>query len=80
MNLFFEQADQRGIPNTTIIQLQAKGITTIEYLVDVDKDLLQQLTDNLHCPRGRIPNPNPPAVARVTILMPAFIFAGKSKH
>ena len=50
---FFEQVDQMGIPNATVVQLQAEAI---EGLVDFNKDSLQQLTDNLHCPGGRIPD------------------------
>ena len=42
---FFEDAAQMGIPHTTVIQLQAEGITTVDDLADFDKDSLQQLAE-----------------------------------
>ena len=47
---FFEHAEQMGIPHTTVLQLQSKGITLVADLADFDKDSLQQLADNLRCP------------------------------
>ena len=48
---------------------------------DFDKDSLQQLADNLRCPGGRVPDPNPGAPAGATIPTPPFIFGAKSqKH
>ena len=44
---FFEDNDQMGIPNETVVQFQAEGITTVNDLADFDKDSLQQLADNL---------------------------------
>ena len=43
---FFEHADQMGIPHVTVVQLQAKGITSVSDLTDFNKDSLQQLADN----------------------------------
>jgi hypothetical protein len=56
---FFEQAAQMGLPNATVIQLQAEGITAIGDLVDFDKDTMAQIAANLRRPAGRIPDPNP---------------------
>ena len=53
---FFRDNKHMGIPHATVIQLQTVGITTIGDLVDCEKDSVQQLADNLHCPGGRIPN------------------------
>ena len=58
---FFEHADQMGIPHVTVVQLQAKGITSVSDLADFNKESLQQLADNLRLPSGRVPDPNPGA-------------------
>ena len=50
MTTFFEDDEQMGIPHTTVIQLQTEGITTVGDLADFEKDSLQHLADNLHCP------------------------------
>ena len=73
---FFEHADQMGTP---LIQLHAKGTEAVADLVDFDKDLLQQLADNLRCPGGRVPDPNPGAPAGATIPTPPFVFGAKSQ-
>ena len=59
MTTFFEHAEQMGIPHATVIQLQSEGITLVSDLVDIDKNSLQQLADNLRCPGGHVPDPNP---------------------
>ena len=56
---FFKHEDQMGIPHITVVQLQAKGITSVSDLVDFNKDSLQQLADNLRRPGGHVPDPNP---------------------
>ena len=61
---FFENPDQMGIPHVTVIQLQVEGITGIQDLVDIDKDTLQQLADNLRKLAGHVPDPNPAAGVR----------------
>ena len=76
---FFEHANQMGTPHTTVIQLHAKGTEAVADLVDFDKDLLQQLADNLRCPGGQVPDPNPGAPAGATIPTPPFIFGAKSQ-
>ncbi len=58
---FFEQDAQMGIPNETVVQLQQEGITTVDDLVDFDKDTIEQISANLRRPAGRIPDPNPAA-------------------
>ena len=77
---FFEAADQMGIPHATVIQLQVEGMTSLPDLADFDKDMLQQLTDNLRKPAGRVPDPNPGAAPGATILTPPFVFGAKSQH
>ena len=76
---FFENNDQMGIPHKTMVQLQHEGVQSVADLADFDKDSLQQLTDNLRKPRGRIPDPNPNADAGATIPTPAFIYQAKSQ-
>ena len=48
--LFFENDDQMGIPQATVVQLANEGLSTVGDLVDFDKDTLQQVTDNLRSP------------------------------
>ena len=76
---FFEHADQMGIPHATVIQLCAEGIKAVTDLVEFDKESLQQLADNLRCPGGCVPDPNPGAPASATIPTPPFIFGAKSQ-
>ena len=76
---FFEHADQMGIPHTTVMQLHAKGIKAVTDLADFKKDSLQQLVDNLRCPGGRIPDPNPGAPAGATIPTSPFVSGAKSQ-
>ena len=44
---FFENTDQMGIPNETVVQIQQEGIDNIDNLVDFDKDTIEQITANL---------------------------------
>jgi hypothetical protein len=44
---FFHEEAQMGIPNPTVAQMQAEGITNVKDLADFDKESLQQLADNL---------------------------------
>ena len=76
---FFEHAEQMGIPHATVMQLQSVGITLVADLADFDKDSLQQLVDNLRCPGGRVPDPNPGAPPGSTIPTPPFVFGAKSQ-
>ena len=68
-----------GIPHTKVIQLQRKGITSVNDLAACDKDTLQQLADNLQHPGGHVPDPNPGAQAGATIPIPGFMFMAKSQ-
>ena len=77
---FFRDADQMGIPQATVTQLQVEGITTLSDLADFDKDTLQQVADNLRKPGGRIPDPTPGAAPGATIPTPSFVFGAKSQH
>ena len=76
---FFEAADQMGIPHATVVQLQVEGMTSLPDLANFDKDMLQQLTDNLRKPAGRVPDPNPGAAPGATIPTPPFVFGAKSQ-
>jgi hypothetical protein len=58
---FFQEEAQMGIPNPTVVQMQAEGITNVQDLVDFDKECVQQLADHLRRPGGRVPDPNPNA-------------------
>ena len=76
---FFEHAEQMGIPHATVMQLQSKEITLVSDLADFDKNSLQQLADNLRCPGGCVPDPNPGAPPGSTIPTPPFVFGAKSQ-
>jgi hypothetical protein len=58
-NAFFEQATQMGIPQATVIQLQAEGINNVEDLIDFDKDTIERVAANLRRPAGRVPDARP---------------------
>ena len=77
---FFEHAEQMGIPHTTVVQLQSEEITLGADLTDFDKDSLQQMADNLRCPGGCVPGPNPGAPPGSTIPTPPFVFGAKSQN
>ena len=76
---FFTEADQMGIPQLTVIQMQTEGITTVDDLKDFVKDSLHQMADNLRRPGGRVPDPNPNAEDGATIPTPPFTFGAKSQ-
>eukprot|EP00957_Ditylum_brightwellii_P041349 3130669-Ditylum_brightwellii.AAC.1 len=76
---FFDNANQMDIPNATVVQLQNKGISTLDNLIDFDKDSLKQIEDNLRCPPDKIHYPNTAAGGGATIPMPAFTFGSKSQ-
>jgi hypothetical protein len=77
---FFENADQMGIPQATVVQLQAEGIAGVEDLTDFDKETIEQIASNLRRPAGRVPDPNPGAAAGATIATPPFAFGAKSQQ
>jgi hypothetical protein len=77
--LFFEAADQMGIPADTREQLAQEGIEQVSDLSDFDKDTLTQVADNLRRPGGRTANPDPNAPPGATIAQPPFIFGAKSQ-
>ena len=76
---FFEQQAQMGIPHAMVIQLQAEGIKSVSDLADFNKDSLQQLSDNLQCPGGWVPDPNPRVVVGAMIPTPSFVFSAISQ-
>ena len=80
MTTLFEHANQMGIPHTTVLQLQSERITLVSDLVDFNKDSLQQLAENLRCPGGCVPDPNPTAQPGSTIPTPPFVFGAKSQR
>ena len=67
---FFESPDQMGIPHATMVQMQQDGIQLVADLADFEKELLQQLADNLRKPGGRIADPDPNAPVGATIPTP----------
>ena len=77
---FFEHADQMGIPHVTVVQLQAKEITSVSDLADFNKASLQQLADNIRRPGGHVPDPNPAAQPGSTIPTAPFVFGVKSQR
>ena len=77
--VFFESPDQMGIPHLTMFQMQQEGNQSVADLADFEKELLQQLPDNLRKPGGRIADPDPNALVGATIPMPAFTYGAKSQ-
>ena len=83
--LFYEANDQMAIPQPTLAQLRNEGTATVDDLGEFDKDMLQQIADNLRRPGGRVPFPNyvPPSHMPVpdpvvpTVPTPSFIFGAK---
>ena len=75
-----------AIPRPTLLQLQNEGIIRVNDLAEFNKEMLQQIQDNLRRPGGIIPYPNyvPPVLMPVPepmVLMvptPPFIFGAKS--
>ena len=49
---FFEDAGQMAIPHATRLQLAVEGITSVDDLLDFDKDSLDQVANNLQQPGG----------------------------
>ena len=87
LTLFFEADAQMALPHSTRLQLAQEGITTVRDLVDFDKDTIEQVSNNLRRPTGRITDPNyvapnplpvPPPQAP-TIPQPPFVFGAKSQ-
>jgi hypothetical protein len=74
---FFEQDAQMGIQNETVVQLQQERITTVDNLVDFDKDTVEQIATNLRRPAVRIPDPNPAAAPGATIPTPSYVFGSE---
>ena len=79
MMAFFEGPNKMGIPHDTVLQLHIEGITSVADLMVIDSSALQQHADNLQCPGGRVPDPNPWEVAGTTIPSPSFILGAKSQ-
>ena len=51
-NAFFTDAAQMGIPAETVIQMVNEGISTVDDLIDFDKDAIDQMANNLRRPPG----------------------------
>jgi hypothetical protein len=79
ITVFFESPAGMAIPHETRMQLQEEGIDDVSDLADFDKDTLKQVADNLRRPGGRVPNPDPGAVAGAMIPTPPFVFGAKSQ-
>ena len=48
----FNRATQMAIPNATVVQLQHKGISYMDNLIEFDKDSLGKSAKNLRLPGG----------------------------
>ena len=49
---FFKDNDQMALPHATVVQLGTEGISTVDDLLDFDKENLQQVAQNLRRPPG----------------------------
>ena len=67
-----------GILDETVVQLGNEGITTLDNLVDFEKETIQQVADSIQRLGGRILYPTPNASPRATIPTPLFVFGEKS--
>ena len=74
----FKSADQMGVQHAKVVQLAQEGIQSVDDLDEFDTEALEQLADNLQCPGGRVPNPDPGAAAGETTPTPVFMFGAKS--
>ena len=74
---FFENADQMGIPNATVVQLAVEGIASVDDLGEFSKEDINNLADSLR--RAR----NAPASAAGAPAPPAggggFVFGARSQ-
>jgi hypothetical protein len=78
---FFEHEVQMGIPHAAAMQLRDEGITTVDDLIDFDKNTVEQIAANLRRPAGRVPDPNPAAADGATVpATPPFVFGAKSQQ
>ena len=68
-----------GLSRSTVDQLANEGITTVDDLIEFDKDTIEQIAANLRRPAGRIPDPSEGAPEGATIPTPPFVFAAKSQ-
>ena len=57
----------------------AGGLTDISDLVDIDKSILKQISENLRLLGGRVPKPDQQIDAHATILTPKFLFGANSQ-
>ena len=76
---FFSEPGQMDLPAATRIVIAQEGLEDLADLVEFDERSLKQITDNIRCPGGRVPDPDPNAAAGATILTPAFVFGAKSQ-
>ena len=67
------------IPDETVVQLGNEGITTVDDLMDFDKDTIQQVAESLRRPGGRIPDPTPNSAPGAKIPTPPLVFGAKSQ-
>ena len=74
---FFEEQAQMATPNPTRIRLQDEGITDVSDLIDFDKKRFKQVTRNLRCPGGGVPDSEDPEATAPT---PPFAFGAKSQQ
>ena len=56
-----------------------EGREDLSDLVKFDEKSLKQITDNLRCPGGRVPEPDPNAAAGATIPTLSLVFGAKSQ-
>eukprot|EP00957_Ditylum_brightwellii_P121441 9261554-Ditylum_brightwellii.AAC.1 len=66
-----------GIDKGALIQLANEGINEVEDLADVDKETLQQVTENLKRLGKMIPNLDPSAASGSTTPQTPFPFGSK---
>ena len=74
MTAFFAEPVQMDLPAATHVAITQEGLEYLAYIVKFDKKNIKQITDNLRCPDGRVPDPDPNAAVGATILTPDCVF------
>ena len=67
MTAFFAEPVQMDLPAATHVAITQEGLEYLAYIVKFDKKNIKQITDNLRCPDGRVPDPDPNAAEGATI-------------
>ena len=74
---FFTEPGYMDLPANTRLLISQEGLEDLDDLVEFDEKSLNQITENLRLPGGRVPDPDPNASVGATIPTPYFVFGAK---